>query len=276
VHEDLINDLQSATERRDAEELAARVVSALTSVEGRARLELAERMKLPVSARVLGRHAGPVLRILIEDEPMRPFFADGAAHLWLELDIDDALPAALGIASDVNAMTLMSLASNVEGDERWELLGPRLANDPFFIEVLSRVGAPLVHDDDRYVDAATAHLSSNPVAAVRLIGRVASARACDELIGVIERAEENDEHVTEAFTALETLQPDAAAVVAVLRSPIGRTLVAVGSWRITPLVMRHRAEIETMLREALDTELLASLARALQPQPPRRRQGIIG
>ncbi len=276
MHEDLIHDLQSPTERRDAEELAARVVSALNGTQGRERLELAERMKLPVSARCLGRSAGPVLRLLIEDEPMRPFFADGAAHLWLELDIGDALPAALGIAQDVNAMTLLSLAANVEGDERWELLGPRLANDSFFIEILSRVGAPLVHDDDRYVDAATAHLASNAVAAVRLIGRVGSARACEELVGVIERAEEDGDVVSEALTALDTLQPSADAVLAVLRSPLGRTLVATGAWRLTPLVARHRGEVAVALRESGEGVLLEQLERAIAPRRRRHSPGAIG
>jgi hypothetical protein len=268
MHEELIEALlQSQTERRDAEELAALVVSALTAAQGRERLELAERMKLPVSARFLGRHAGPVLRLLIEDEPMRPFFADGAAHLWLELDLDDALPAALGIAHDVNAMTLLSLASNVEGDERWELLGPRLQSDAFFIEILSRVGGPLVHEDDRYVDAATAHLATNSVAAVRLLGRVASARAIDELIGVFERAEDEDEIVIETLTALDHARASVEHVVTLLRSPLGRTMLEQKSWRLTQLVHRHRLhEVQAALREAGELDLVAMLEVAFEPK----------
>lgn len=274
-HHEIIHALQAHDERSDGEPLAQRVVDALNSVTGRERLELAEHMKLPVSARVLGRHAGPVLRLLIEDEPMRPFFADGAAHLWLELAIDDALPAALGIAQDVNAMTLMSLASNVDKDERWELLEARLANDAFFIEVLSRAGAPLVHEDDRYVDAAIRHLPTNPASAVRLMRRVATPRALEELLGIIERAEDADEAVDEALIALDELRVDADVVLLVLRSSIGMRIVETRGWRLTPLILPHRAAIDAALRKSKENDLRKAIAKDIAP-PPRRFGGVLG
>lgn len=274
-HHEIVNALHSHDERGvGGEALAARIVEALTSVQGRERLELAELMKLPVSARVLGHHAGPVLRLLIEDEPMRPFFANGAAHLWLELALDDALPAALGIAHDVNAMTLLSLASNVDTDERWELLEARLASDAFFIEILSRVGAPLVHEDDRYVDAAIRHLPTNPTCAVRLLRRVGSARALEEIIGIIERASEPSEATDEALTALDELRVSADIVLIVLRAQVGMKIIKTRGWRLTPLISPHRATIDAELRAANENDLRKALARDLAP--PTRRHDVLG
>lgn len=244
--------------------IAADVVARLAALTPRARLELAERLKLPVSARVLGAQAGPLLRLCIEDEALRPFFADGAAHLWLELDIGDALPAALGVAQDVNGMTLLSLAGNVDGDERFELLSARLASDDFFVELLSRTGAQLIAGDDRYIDVVQRAGGVATPAGVRLIRRVATARAIDELAGVVVRAHAIDDVTLEALDGLSELHASAEVVIDVLRAPIARAIAATNNtWRIAGLVERRRSEVLTAV-PASEAEVL------LAPFPPAR------
>jgi hypothetical protein len=245
--------LASPLDDDGAARVAQRIVASLRALPPRERLEHADALRLPVSARVLGRHAAGVLRLLLEDEELRAFFANGAAELWLELELStgagEALPAALGIAAEVNSLTLMTLAANVDADERFELLAPRFARDAFFVELLSRSNRQLVAGDDRWVTQAMGKIADDGMAAVRLFRNVGTPRAMDELFGILERAEALDGVTLFALDVFQASRPDADAVVALLRSPFAAWLDSEAhAWRVMSMVDRHLVAIETLLQ----------------------------
>lgn len=187
--------------------MATRVVEALRAVPPARRAELAEALKLPISARRLRQSAAPLLRVLVEDESLRPHFADRAASLWIELDLHDGLPAALGAVDEVNGLTLLALAAHVDREEAIEFLAARFDRDPFFAELLSRAGAPFLHDDDRWVPRALSQLDREPRVAARLLRLIGTQRAIEELGGLIDRATAVDDVAcVEAVVALGTIK----------------------------------------------------------------------
>jgi hypothetical protein len=275
----LAQHLELAVAPSFAGDLVARFLDVLAALPPRVRLETCERLRLPVSMRPYGRVAGPVLRTLIEDEVLRPFFADGAARLWIELDMRDvALPAALGIVDEVSSMTILSLAQMVEPEEAFEFLFARFERDAFFAELLSR--SALLVGEDRWVTPATSLLHRDAKNAARMLNTIATPRAVEELAGAVYAAGAVDDAFIAVWDESGVFPADVAvdAVVHVLMQPWATPEELGRLWSFAQQCRNN----DTQIRLRLDDHDARAKLDAVVKRGPRarydfrRRGGVLG
>lgn len=254
--------------------LGRSVIDALAAIGPPERPRHARDAGLPRHAAHLGDQAHELLAYFIDDDALRPELGELAIEQWLAIDRHACSAHALSRSDEWTREMLVTLCRGVDPVEAYDAIADRFRRDE---QLRAHLGSanygifdivrPAIQDP-RFVDLALEHMMREPVVMCRFLAAQGSARACEELCGVLDGAERFDDSVAAAVEGLEVNQPPAAFVevcARFLRGPAAEGITP------GPYVWRINQHVDA-LRVALDGDSVG-LAR-LQRLATRRTMMI--